>query len=98
MEERTNILMHRITKSLSAAVALALVISFIHPTDARAGARLKDISHIAGPGNVALFGYGLVVGLQGTGDGQGTDFDFVEDGGGCIDATGSDGHGEAPWG
>jgi flagellar P-ring protein precursor FlgI len=36
--------------------------------------RLKDISHIAGPGNVALFGYGLVVGLQGTGDGQGTEF------------------------
>ena len=74
MDERMNILMRRITESLSAAVALALVISLVHPADAHAGARLKDISHIAGPGNVALFGYGLVVGLQGTGDGQGTEF------------------------
>lgn len=37
-------------------------------------ARLKDITHVAGPGNTPLFGYGLVVGLQGTGDGQGTEF------------------------
>jgi flagellar P-ring protein precursor FlgI len=41
---------------------------------AKAGVRLKDISHIAGASTASLFGYGLVIGLQGTGDGQGTGF------------------------
>lgn len=38
------------------------------------GVRLKDITHLAGASTASLFGYGLVVGLQGTGDGQGTEF------------------------
>ena len=37
-------------------------------------ARVKDISSIAGVRNNQLIGYGLVVGLQGTGDGNGSDF------------------------
>jgi flagellar P-ring protein precursor FlgI len=36
--------------------------------------RLKDIASFAGRADVRLFGYGLVVGLQGTGDGAGTQF------------------------
>jgi len=46
----------------------------ILPCGALAGVRLKDIAHIAGTGSTNLFGYGLVVGLEGTGDGQGTQF------------------------
>jgi flagellar P-ring protein precursor FlgI len=46
----------------------------ILPGGALAGVRLKDIAHIAGTGSTNLFGYGLVVGLEGTGDGQGTQF------------------------
>lgn len=43
-------------------------------SESEASVRLKDLSHIAGPGEIALFGYGLVVGLDGTGDKQGTEF------------------------
>lgn len=57
---------------ITVAVSFALVISAVAPTDA--AVRFKDISHIAGPGNTSLFGYGLVVGLEGTGDGQQTEF------------------------
>ncbi|RMD87319.1 MAG: flagellar basal body P-ring protein FlgI [Candidatus Dadabacteria bacterium] len=38
------------------------------------GARLKDIADIEGVRGNQLFGYGLVVGLNGTGDGNGVDF------------------------
>ncbi len=38
------------------------------------GARLKDIAKVAGVRGNQLFGYGLVVGLNGTGDKQGTEF------------------------
>jgi flagellar P-ring protein precursor FlgI len=61
-----------ITIALSLSITAGLAVHGVH--EARAAVRLKDISHIAGPGNVSLFGYGLVVGLQGTGDGQGTEF------------------------
>ncbi len=54
---------------------LALVTLLVLPVScAKAGVRLKDISHIAGASSTSLFGYGLVVGLTGTGDGQGTQF------------------------
>ena len=38
------------------------------------GARIKDISSLKGVRNNQLVGYGLVVGLNGTGDGSGTGF------------------------
>ncbi|MBW2610113.1 MAG: flagellar basal body P-ring protein FlgI [Deltaproteobacteria bacterium] len=38
------------------------------------GARIKDISSLKGVRNNQLIGYGLVVGLNGTGDGSGTGF------------------------
>lgn len=37
-------------------------------------ARLKDLAHVAGFRSNQLFGYGLVVGLNGTGDRQNTEF------------------------
>lgn len=38
------------------------------------GARIKDIAKVVGVRGNQLFGYGLVVGLNGTGDKQGTEF------------------------
>ncbi|MEE8302698.1 MAG: flagellar basal body P-ring protein FlgI [Candidatus Tectomicrobia bacterium] len=38
------------------------------------GARLKDITNIAGVRDNQLIGYGLIVGLNGTGDGSSTEF------------------------
>lgn len=54
--------------------AALLVCSLFAWPSASSAVRLKDISHIAGPGSTGLFGYGLVVGLDGTGDKQGTEF------------------------
>ncbi len=53
---------------LSAAVLILLI-----PGNVQA-ARLKDLAHIAGFRSNQLFGYGLVVGLNGTGDRQNTEF------------------------
>jgi flagellar P-ring protein precursor FlgI len=41
---------------------------------AAGGARIKDITKVVGVRGNQLFGYGLVVGLNGTGDKQGTEF------------------------
>lgn len=49
---------------ISAAFLAVLMLS----ASANAESRLKDISHIAGVRGNALFGYGLVIGLDGTGD------------------------------
>jgi len=54
-------------------LALVLIVSW--PAESSAGyVRLKDIADIAGQADVRLFGYGLIVGLNGTGDGAGTQF------------------------
>jgi flagellar P-ring protein precursor FlgI len=58
-------------KSLGLLAALLLVLSM--PTWANA-ARLKDIADIEGVRGNQLFGFGVVVGLNGTGDGNGVDF------------------------
>ncbi len=46
---------------------------FLFPQTA-SGARIKDIARVVGVRGNQLFGYGLVVGLNGTGDKQGTEF------------------------
>jgi flagellar P-ring protein precursor FlgI len=53
-----------------------IVAAFLLPASARAesGARLKDVASLQGPGAVPLVGYGLVVGLNKTGDRQKTVF------------------------
>jgi len=40
----------------------------------RADTRIKDITRVRGWQNIPLFGYGLVIGLDGTGDSKGTQF------------------------
>jgi flagellar P-ring protein precursor FlgI len=53
---------------LIAAVCISLLANDVQ------GARLKDLAHVAGFRSNQLFGYGLVVGLSGTGDRQNTEF------------------------
>ncbi|WP_341915959.1 flagellar basal body P-ring protein FlgI, partial [Ferrovibrio terrae] len=55
-----------IRRLLLAACALALALSL--PLQAQAGSRIKDIADFEGIRDNMLVGYGLVVGLDGTGD------------------------------
>ena len=48
--------------------AIVVALGAIAPTPAMAEARIKDIAKVQGVRENELFGYGLVVGLQGTGD------------------------------
>ena len=50
------------------AIVAALLITLSINSTAWAQARIKDIASIRGPQDNQLFGYGLVIGLQGTGD------------------------------
>lgn len=52
----------------------ALLLSAILMTGEASGARLKDLASIKGVRNNQIIGYGLVVGLNGTGDGNNADF------------------------
>jgi flagellar P-ring protein FlgI len=53
---------------------LVLTAALLLAPDDGHGARVKDIAKIVGVRNNQLFGYGLVAGLNGTGDKQGTEF------------------------
>ncbi len=63
-------LLSRRTKAL---LLLALLFVWL-PSDRALAIRLKDIATIQGVRHNQLLGYGLVVGLNGTGDGSGTEF------------------------
>jgi flagellar P-ring protein precursor FlgI len=56
------------------AFLLALSAVLLSLPEPAHGARIKDIAQIVGVRNNQLFGYGLVGGLSGTGDKQGTEF------------------------
>jgi flagellar P-ring protein precursor FlgI len=67
-------IMKQIIKStITLFIALLIITSFIDCQTA-SGARLKDIATLKGLRTNQLVGYGLVVGLNGTGDGSGTQF------------------------
>jgi flagellar P-ring protein precursor FlgI len=55
---------------LICAVLLSLVVAW----PATANPRIKDIAKVGTLGNVKVIGYGLVIGLDGTGDSKGTEF------------------------
>lgn len=62
-------------KRILACLATAFTLAVGVVADGPAwGARLKDIATLKGVRTNQLFGYGLVVGLNGTGDGSGTKF------------------------
>jgi flagellar P-ring protein FlgI len=58
---------------LALCITLGLSLGLLRARDAHA-ARVKDLTSIAGVRNNQLIGYGLVVGLNGTGDGSNTGF------------------------
>ena len=64
---RSNSMMNR-----AAFVIVLTLISFVRP--AAASSRIKDVAHFTGVRNNSLAGYGLVIGLKGTGDKQQTIF------------------------
>ncbi len=55
-------------------IVLTLIIVVISFVNSSAGVKLRDIASVEGIRNNQLFGYGLVAGLDGTGDKQGTEF------------------------
>lgn len=57
-------------------ITILFICLFILPrgTDLYADTRIKDITQLNGWHDTKLFGYGLVVGLEGTGDSKGTQF------------------------
>ena len=55
-------------QSATRVVAILIVVSLGFPTTAQATSRIKDIADIEGIRENQLIGYGLVVGLNGTGD------------------------------
>jgi flagellar P-ring protein precursor FlgI len=55
------------TQTLRAALLAVLLIAFAAP-NAYATSRIKDLANIEGVRQNQLIGYGLVVGLNGTGD------------------------------
>ena len=70
MEERMHFLKFKTTVW---CLSLLLTMICLHSQNA-SGARLKDIAALKGARINQLVGYGLVVGLNGTGDGAGTKF------------------------
>jgi flagellar P-ring protein precursor FlgI len=60
--------------ALALAVVLGLMISLVCTPGEAGAARLKDIASFSGVRNNDLVGYGLVVGLAGTGDGTSSTF------------------------
>ncbi|MFP4087435.1 MAG: flagellar basal body P-ring protein FlgI, partial [Desulfobacteraceae bacterium] len=61
--------------NIIAKTVLALLIVFILSDYARA-ARIKELTKVKGVRENQLIGYGLVVGLSGTGDGKDAQFTF----------------------
>jgi flagellar P-ring protein precursor FlgI len=65
---------HHVLRKKTRGLVLLLVLLFWLPCERAAAIRLKDIATIQGVRHNQLLGYGLVVGLNGTGDGSGTEF------------------------
>lgn len=64
-----------IRKNYSILMLLGLILFlFIWPVNQASAIRLKDLASVKGVRNNQLVGYGLVVGLNGTGDGKNTAF------------------------
>src|SRR5688500_5366041 len=61
---------NNVKKTLSTLVAALVITSgFTLPSEA-AAVRIKDLADVQGVRETALYGYGLVVGLSGTGDSE----------------------------
>ena len=58
------------TLTLAALVAMAALAALALPAPAGAAARVKELADVQGSRDNELFGYGLVVGLNGSGDSE----------------------------
>jgi len=63
----------RLTTPTGLMIVLALILTLWQPADG-AKVRIKDITALQNTQEVDLVGYGLIIGLDGTGDGTGTQF------------------------
>jgi flagellar P-ring protein precursor FlgI len=87
-----TVLSHKLATPTGMAIILGLLLAFCAP--AQAGkVRIKDIAGFQNKTEKDLIGYGLVIGLDGTGDGNGTQFtvqslaNMMERMGLTVDAT-----------
>jgi flagellar P-ring protein precursor FlgI len=55
-------------------LAVIIILAFCSSAYAANTVRIKDITHYRSDAEIDLIGYGLVIGLDGTGDGKGTQF------------------------
>lgn len=65
--------MHRLATPTGWVIVVALVLALGQPADG-ARVRIKDLARFQNQQQLDLIGYGLVIGLDGTGDGSGTQF------------------------
>ena len=63
----------RLTTPAGLMIVLSIILFVWTPADA-AKVRIKDIAAFQNTQEVDLIGYGLIIGLDGTGDGSGTQF------------------------
>ncbi|MFY8080573.1 MAG: flagellar basal body P-ring protein FlgI, partial [Limnohabitans sp.] len=73
IELRLKIAMKKIFKTWTASWTVLLLVLSLSGTSAYAD-RIKDLTTVAAMRSNQLIGYGLVVGLQGTGDGSDVSF------------------------
>jgi flagellar P-ring protein FlgI len=64
----------KLLRLLIVAAIIFVLVNILTLLEARADVRIKDIARINQTGETDLVGYGLVVGLHGTGDGKGAQF------------------------
>lgn len=66
--------MKRLSAKIRGTLLASLIVFVLFECSPASAARLKDIASLKGVRSNQLIGYGLVVGLNGTGDGSGTKF------------------------
>ncbi len=64
----------KLIKWLLLIALIFVLVNILSLMEAYADVRIKDIAGISRNGDLDLIGYGLVIGLAGTGDGKGTEF------------------------
>ncbi len=64
----------RLIRLIILAILIFVLVNIISLMKAYAEVRIKDIAHVNQTGETDVMGYGLVIGLNGTGDGKGAEF------------------------
>ncbi len=64
----------KLVRIIIAALLIFVLVNILSLMEAKADVRIKDIARISQTGELDLVGYGLVIGLAGTGDGNGAQF------------------------